>query len=49
MVRVRAYAVDGERRVGVWVNSQFKEEVDINSQFSESQARDYLINKWQNK
>lgn len=49
MIKIKSYKVDGETRVGVWVDSVFKEEVDTYSGFNTRQARQYLMNKYSNK
>lgn len=46
MVKVKSYKVDGETRVGIWVNNVFKDEVDCNSQFSRKEAKEYLMDAY---
>ena len=42
----KSYLVDGERRVSLYVNNDFKEEVDCNSQFKVKDAKQYLKDKY---
>lgn len=46
MITTKTYTVDGETRVGVWVDGQFKEEVDCCSDFSPAEAKEYLKKKY---
>jgi hypothetical protein len=43
MVKIKSYKVDGETRVGIWVNNVFKAEVDCNSQYSVKEAKADLM------
>jgi hypothetical protein len=45
-LKTKQYRVDGETRVGIWVNDDFKEEVDCNSVFNPSDAKEYLMSKY---
>jgi hypothetical protein len=42
-VKIKSYKVDGETRVGIWVNNVWKWEVDCNSQYSVREAKENLM------
>ena len=48
-IKIKTYTVDGEVRVGIWVNGTFTEEIDTCSDFSAAEARKYLRDKYTNK
>ena len=41
--------VDSEKRVAVYLNGKWIEDIDINSQFSVREAHDYAIDKYLKK
>jgi hypothetical protein len=46
MVDFKTVTVDGETRVEAWVDGVFKEDADINSQFSKAEAKAYFRQKY---
>lgn len=43
---IKKVVVDTEVRIEVWKDGKFLEDADVNSQFSEKQARDYFKEKY---
>lgn len=43
--KLKTYKVDGETRVGIWINDNFVEEVDCYSDFKPKEAKEYLKSK----
>jgi hypothetical protein len=43
MVQIKSYKVDGETRVGIWVNNVLKHEVDCHSQYTVKEAKADLM------
>lgn len=46
MIKTKTYKVDGETRVGIWVDNHFEEEIDCYSDFPPKEAEEYLRNKY---
>jgi hypothetical protein len=47
-LKTKTITVDGEKVVQAWVNGVWVEDVDINSQFSIKEAKEYLKEKYIN-
>lgn len=46
MLEIKKIRVDGEVRLTAYVDGQFMEEVDCNSQFTIGEAKEYLREKY---
>ena len=47
-VKTKSYKVDGETRVGIWVDGVWKHELDCHSQYSIKEAKEDLIDGYNN-
>ena len=45
-LKLEVNTVDGEKTISAFVDGIFQEEVDINSQFTVTEAKQYLRNKY---